>query len=195
MIRSSWRIRTLASGAPSTAGMPRLRATIAVCDVLPPRSVMKPQKVCVARVLNWSMSAGEISCAMTIFESTGEWSLCVYAAMEAGVFASAFRSCSTTCWKSALRSRKIFILNVIEVMAEFLQLFSQCPFRVIAARADQCEDGLRQRCIVQEEGMYVQECVHLGRRISRQLSAQCFEFPAHLILRCMETRNLSLNLA
>src|SRR5260364_446073 len=85
MIRSSWRIRTLASGAPSTAGMPRLRATIAVCDVLPPRSVMKPQKVCVARVLNWSMSAGEISCAMTIFESTGEWPLCVYAAMEAGV--------------------------------------------------------------------------------------------------------------
>src|SRR5260364_285409 len=194
MIRSSWRIRTLASGAPSTAGMPRLRATIAVCDVLPPRSVMKPQKVCVARVLNWSMSAGEISCAMTIFESTGEWPLCVRR-NGSGRFCQRFQKLFDHLLEIRLAFTQIFILNVIEVMAEFLQLFSQCPFRVIAARADQCEDGLRQRCIVQEEGMYVQECVHLGRRISRQLSAQCFEFPAHLILRCMETRNLSLNLA
>ena len=46
--------------APTTAGMSRLRATIAVCEVVPPTSVMNPVKTL---RLNCSMSAGAMSLA------------------------------------------------------------------------------------------------------------------------------------
>ncbi|CFP60557.1 Uncharacterised protein [Bordetella pertussis] len=52
--------RTLPSA--TTAGTPMLRATIAVCEVGPPRSVTKAAK---RPPRSRSMSAGEISCATT----------------------------------------------------------------------------------------------------------------------------------
>src|SRR5260363_317852 len=58
-----------------------------------------------------------------------------------GRFCQRFQKLFDHLLEIRLAFTQIFILNVIEVMAEFLQLFSQCPFRVIAARADQCEDG------------------------------------------------------
>ena len=42
MTQSSCWMSWLALRAPTTAGMSMLRATMAVCEVLPPTSVMKP---------------------------------------------------------------------------------------------------------------------------------------------------------
>ncbi|MPM60807.1 hypothetical protein SDC9_107661 [bioreactor metagenome] len=58
--QSSWRTSWLALRAPTTAGMSMLRATMAVCDVLPPTSVTKPANTL---LLNCSMSAGDKSLA------------------------------------------------------------------------------------------------------------------------------------
>ena len=62
----SWsfsRISARARCSATMAGMLRLRATIAVCDVEPPRSVRKPAK---GSCLNWIMSAGDRSWATRI---------------------------------------------------------------------------------------------------------------------------------
>ena len=61
MTQSSWRTSWLALRAPTTAGMSMLRATMAVCEFLPPTSVTKPAKTL---CLNCSMSAGDRSCAI-----------------------------------------------------------------------------------------------------------------------------------
>ena len=62
----SWsfsRISARARCSATMAGMFRLRATIAVCEVDPPRSVRNPAK---GNCLNWIMSAGDRSCATRI---------------------------------------------------------------------------------------------------------------------------------
>ena len=61
MTQSSWRTSWLQVRAPTTAGMSMLRATMAVCDVLPPTSVIKPANTL---CLNCSMSEGDRSCAI-----------------------------------------------------------------------------------------------------------------------------------
>src|SRR5665647_2630858 len=63
MTQSSWRTNWLDKRAPTTAGISRLRATMAVCEVLPPKSVTKPANTL---CLNCSMSAGDRSCATRI---------------------------------------------------------------------------------------------------------------------------------
>ena len=64
--QSPWRIISLAWRTPTTAGISMLRATMAVWEVLPPKSVTNPVKAC---SLKRSMSCGAMSCA-TIMEST-----------------------------------------------------------------------------------------------------------------------------
>ena len=120
MTQSSCLISWLALRAPTTAGMSRLRATMAVCEVLPPTSVAKPvNRLC----LNCSMSAGEISWATstsgTSSVSSSNRSCCDClrllpartAHCEAGCIGDAApfmwrRIRSTTCSRSALRSRR-----------------------------------------------------------------------------------------
>ena len=63
MTRSSSRTSGRAWCRPTTAGIARLRATMAVCEVAPPRSVTKPP---IFRVLNWMVSAGDRSWATMI---------------------------------------------------------------------------------------------------------------------------------
>ncbi|MNY13750.1 hypothetical protein D3C86_1469010 [compost metagenome] len=106
MIQSSWRISSLALFTPTAAGMSRLRATMAVCEVRPPRSVTKPWNT-VWR--NCSMSAGPMSCATTITPGAGSPSGAragTGAGASTGAPANTFRIRSTTCWMSALRSRR-----------------------------------------------------------------------------------------
>ena len=85
MTQSSWRISWLASRAPTTAGMSMLRATMAVCEVLPPTSVTKPANTL---CLNCSMSAGDRSCATstsgTSTVSSSSRSCCALAARGGG---------------------------------------------------------------------------------------------------------------
>ncbi|MNN10849.1 hypothetical protein D3C81_1237840 [compost metagenome] len=106
MIQSSWRISSLALCTPTAAGISRLRATMAVCEVRPPRSVTKPWNT-VWR--NCSMSAGAMSWATTITPGAGSPSAAsagTGAGTSTGAPASAFRMRSTTCRISALRSRR-----------------------------------------------------------------------------------------
>ena len=112
MIQSSWRMSWLALLAPTTAGMSKLRATMAVCDVLPPTSVTNPvNTLC----LNCSMSAGDKSCATntkgTSMVSPNCNSCC---GLACGLVLTTgevppFKKCKTrsvTCSRSDLRSRK-----------------------------------------------------------------------------------------
>ncbi len=97
---------------PTTAGMSRLFARIAVCAVWLPRSVAKPAKTC---FLNCSMSAGAMSCAMTTIGSKSSlppfWPLFLRAASasaamidsELALPVSTFSTRSTTCSTSARR--------------------------------------------------------------------------------------------
>jgi len=115
MTQSSCLISWLALRAPTTAGMSMLRATIAVCEVLPPTSVAKPaNRLC----LNCSMSAGEMSCATStsgtsMVSSSNRSCECLRllparTATSTGE-ATPFmwrRMRSTTCARSALRSRR-----------------------------------------------------------------------------------------
>ena len=112
MIQSSCRISWLALRAPTTAGMSKLRATMAVCEVLPPTSVTKPVKTL---CLNCSMSAGDKSCATntsgTSMVSPSCNSCC---GRTCGLVRTTgdvppFKKCKTrsvTCSRSDLRSRK-----------------------------------------------------------------------------------------
>ena len=115
MIQSSWRTNWLQVRAPTTAGMSILRATIAVCDVLPPTSVINPANpLC----LNCSMSAGDRSCATntkgTSTVSPKSRSCCIGLRVERPVDATtgeatpfiARKIRSTICSRSALRSRR-----------------------------------------------------------------------------------------
>ena len=88
--------------------MLRLRATIAVCEVAPPRSVTKPANWC---CLNRIMSAGERSCATRMMSSS-----CAGAAGACPVPSSAFSTRSTTCSTSALRSRRYGVLDLLELV-------------------------------------------------------------------------------
>ena len=92
--RISWRPLCVAT----TAGTLRLRATIAVCDVTPPRSVMNAPKRC---CLNWMTSAGERSCATRIVCASAPG-----APTGPGLPIRRFSTRSTTCTTSALRSRR-----------------------------------------------------------------------------------------
>ena len=115
MTQSSWRTNWLALRAPTTAGMSRLRATMAVCEVLPPTSVTKPvNTLC----LNCSISAGDKSWAIntsgTSWLSSSKWSWCHelvgLRAAGCGKLVGKPFMCrskrSTTCSRSPLRSRK-----------------------------------------------------------------------------------------
>ena len=95
--RSFSRIMWRAWRRPTIAGMLRLRARIAVCEVTPPMSVTNPPK---ERCLKSSMSAGDRSWATTM-----SWVSSVKsAATVPGRPSSAFSTRSTTCVMSALRS-------------------------------------------------------------------------------------------
>ena len=97
--RSFSRIMWRARCKPTIAGMPRLRARIAVWEVTPPRSVTKPPNSC---CLNRIMSAGDRSCATTISFCSSD----VCGGVGPGWPSSAFSTRSTTCCTSALRSRR-----------------------------------------------------------------------------------------
>ena len=106
-IQSSWRTRRLASRAPTTAGMSMLRATMAVCELVPPTSVTKPVKTL---RLNCSMSAGAMSLATSTSGSSPpklapSAALC-RASPSPPLRDSARSMRSTTCSTSALRSRR-----------------------------------------------------------------------------------------
>ena len=113
MSQSSCSMIWLAARAPTTAGMSMLRATIAVCDVLPPTSVTKPAN---ALCLNWSMSAGDRSCATRIRGTSmvsSSNSPCGALRLGDGGNATgdvmpriARSTRSTICSRSALRSRR-----------------------------------------------------------------------------------------
>ena len=114
MTQSSCLTKWLALRVPTTAGMSKLRATMAVCEVLPPTSVTKPvNTLC----LNCSMSAGDKSWAIktsgTSWLSSSNWSCCqllVFRGVGCGSVVGKPFMCrnkrSTTCSKSPLRSRK-----------------------------------------------------------------------------------------
>ena len=111
-IRSSLRIRWLAPRAPTMAGMPMLRATMAVWLVVPPTSVIKPLNTLWRKC---SMSDGDKSCATSTRASSGSSAGASGAAFAAGVCAmgsgkglpcSRLMMRSMTCSKSALRSRR-----------------------------------------------------------------------------------------
>ena len=112
MIQSSCRISWLALRAPTTAGMSKLLATMAVCEVLPPTSVTKPVKTL---CLNCSMSAGDKSWA-TNTKGTSKvspncsscWGLAC-GLVRTTCALPPFKKCNTrsvTCSRSDLRSRK-----------------------------------------------------------------------------------------
>ena len=100
--QSSWRISRLASRAPTTAGMSMLRATIAVCEVLPPTSVTKPRKT---PPFHCSMSAGEMSLATSTSGSPPLAGATIGEAPSSPRASTPSRR-STTCSRSALRSRR-----------------------------------------------------------------------------------------
>ncbi len=102
--QSSCRIRWLAERAPTTAGMSRLRATMAVWLVLPPTSVTKPANTL---CLNCSMSAGDRSCAISTRASCSPLPALAATALMGDASPRMTRSRrSTTCSRSALRSRR-----------------------------------------------------------------------------------------
>ncbi len=102
MIQSSCLITREALFIPTAAGMSRLRATIAVCEFWPPRSVTKPAK---ARSRNCNMSAGEMSYATTtIFPKEAPSPSTSGNRVEVPV--STFNRRSPTCSTSILRSRR-----------------------------------------------------------------------------------------
>jgi len=114
MTQSSCWISWLALRAPTTAGMSMLRATMAVCEVLPPTSVTKPANTL---CLNCSMSAGDRSCATSTSgtsrvssSNSSCWALRRDAGGGAATGEATPRICrrmrSTTCSRSALRSRR-----------------------------------------------------------------------------------------
>ncbi|MOA30607.1 hypothetical protein D3C78_1517100 [compost metagenome] len=85
-----------------------LRATMAVCEVLPPTAVTKPAKTL---LLKCSMSAGDRSCATRISGTSGAVPGKTTAALRGAAtgLATPFmcrRMRSTTCSRSALRSRR-----------------------------------------------------------------------------------------
>ena len=92
MSQSPWRIISLACRTPKTAGISRLRATIEVCEVLPPRSVTNPRK----RVfLKRNISCGAISCA-TIMASLKTFSGANTSWISCCCSLKAFKTRSTT---------------------------------------------------------------------------------------------------
>jgi hypothetical protein len=117
MTQSSCRTSWLAVRAPTTAGTSMLRATIAVCEVRPPTSVTKPANTL---FLNCSMSAGERSCAISTSgtsmpspavrsSSSSDEARLRRGGLGASTAAVPFMRCSsrsTTCSRSALRSRR-----------------------------------------------------------------------------------------
>jgi len=88
---------------PTTAGISRLRATMAVCEFWPPTSVTKPMN---ERSRNASMSAGEMSWATTIICGGGWSSSANTGATLSAVPVKTFSTRSATCWISYLRSRR-----------------------------------------------------------------------------------------
>ena len=117
--QSSCRIKVLAARAPTTAGIFILRATMAVCEVLPPTSVTNPANTL---CLNCNISAGDKSCATKIkgtsTVSANNKSCCPERCLSSRLsrrlcdINGAATPCiyrkirSTTCSKSAFRSRK-----------------------------------------------------------------------------------------
>ena len=111
MIQSSCCTSRLAPRAPTIAGMPMLRATMAVCEVLPPTSVTKPLKTLCR---NCSMSDGVRSCA-TSTSGTSAASSSRHSPLRHIGFCMPSSDCSPsmrlirrsiTCSRSALRSRR-----------------------------------------------------------------------------------------
>ena len=137
--QSSWRISRLASRAPTTAGMSMLRATIAVCEVLPPTSVTKPANTL---RLNCSMSAGEMSLATSTSGSSPALSSRRDRAASRRRGAAAPRGearpqqALDDLLEVGLALAQVLVLHLVELARQHLELGRQRPFGVVVALAD-----------------------------------------------------------
>ena len=177
---------------------------MAVCAVWLPRSVAKPAKTF---FLNCSMSAGAMSCAMTIIGSNSSAlpflplffsaasASSATADSECALPVSTFRTRSTTCSTSARRDAMYSSSIILELLDHGLQLGGECPLCVVASLADQARRLLGQQRILEDQSMQVDERGELGRRAGRQLGLQLIELVDDVRDGLVEPRDLGLDLA
>ena len=169
--QSSWRISRLASRAPTTAGMSMLRATIAVCEVLPPTSVTKPRKT---PPLNCSMSAGEMSPATSTSGIVAASSSRVTACAASGderlrpPWARTPRQALDHLLEVGLALAQVVVLHLVELARQHLELRRQRPLGVVVALADPVLGRAGQRVVVQQHQVHVEQRRELGRRFGGQ---------------------------
>jgi hypothetical protein len=139
---SSSRIRWRAWCRPTTAGIARLLATMAVCEVAPPRSVTKPP---IFSCLNWMVSAGDRSWATTM-----RCSPLPCLRRVAGMAHQHLEHPLDHLHHVGLALAQVFVLDLLELLDQLLHLLHQGPLGVAAPRADQLARGLGQHRVGQQ---------------------------------------------
>ena len=172
------RIRRLASRAPTTAGMSMLRATIAVCEVLPPTSVTKPVNTL---RLNCSMSAGATSLATSTSGSSPAKSRAASAVVrhvigQRRVARHGAQHALDHLLEIGLAFAQVVVLHLVELPRQHLQLRRQRPLGVVVTIDDPVLRGAGQCLVVQQHQVHVEQRRQLGRRIVRQVALQRAEF-------------------
>ena len=135
-----------------------LRATIAVCEVLPPTSVTKPRKTL---PLNCSMSAGEMSLATS---TSGSSPLCSRRDRVArqrrravGAAREHAEQALDDLLEVGLALAQVLVLHLVELARQHLELRRERPLGVVVPLADPVLGRARQRLVVEQHQVNVEQ--------------------------------------
>ena len=191
--RSAARPRGSAARAlcvPTTAGMLRLRATIAVCDVTPPRSVRKRAKW-------WLLELDHVGRREVVRDEDRAAPRRPAAAACRGLPSSAFSTRSTDLHDVGLALAQVRVLDLVELLDQHVHLLRQRPLGVAALLGDDLAAAPRDSVgSVRIIAVHVEERAELGRRVAGgHRAVQLFELRAALrAIACVEARDLGLDL-
>ncbi len=159
MISSSSSSRSRTWCRPTTAGIFRLRATIAVWLVGPPTSVTKPAML-------WSrkpmVSAGDRSWATTMVPSPSRR----LGRQAAGVAKQHLDQALDHLHHVGLALAQVGVLDLAELLDQVLHLLHQRPFGVAAALGDELARGVDQHRVGQHHQLQVDEGADLAVRLA-----------------------------
>ncbi|MCY1226977.1 hypothetical protein D9M69_436240 [compost metagenome] len=74
---------------------------------------------------------------------------------------------------------QVFVLDLVELAHQFLEPRGECPLSVVAAAPDQRLGLARERLVVEDHRMHVEEGAHLFGRVARQVALERRQLSAH----------------
>ena len=88
---------------------------------------------------------------------------------------------------------QVGIVDLVEALDQALHLLHQRPFGVRAPAADQLARRLRQRRVVEDHAVQIEECLELLRRVGRDVRLEILQLLLRGLHRALEARELGVD--